>query len=561
MLSRIHIRDIAIIDSLTLDFGPGMSVLTGETGAGKSILIEALSLALGERADSGLVRSGTKRAEVIATFDLSDSPAARAWLAERGRLKDGSRCELKRTVTADGRSKASMDDAPVSLEELRTLAGMLVEIHGQHLHHSLLRKDAQRLQLDDIAGNTPELAALRERHRVWQDWVSRAERSESERAAREQTLMLLQAQLAEFNQLALMPGEPAALAAEQSRLAHADALRTATLGAYYALYEGEERSVDRDLSEVMRALESQRKIDPSLSAAIDLVASAQAQAREAAEWLRRYGERLEMDPERLSVVDRKLGQIHALARKHRVSADDLPARQTALEQELEALNSPEWDPASLATAIEEAREHYLEVALRVRERRLKAARHISHEVTAAMQELGMGGGRFEVRISERATEQAAGHGLDDVEFMVSANPGSPLKPLAKVASGGELARISLALQIVALGNQTVASLVFDEVDSGIGGAVAEIVGRKLRRLGVDRQVFCVTHLPQVAAQAHHHFRVTKDKAQDHTQTHIEQLDDGARTEEVARMLGGVDLTEHTRLHAREMIERARAADG
>ena len=558
MLTHIHIRNFAIIDELDLDLADGMTALTGETGAGKSIVVDALGLVLGDRADSSVVRHGAAKADIAATFDISKLEAARDWL-DANDLEGEDECLLRRVISHDGRSKLYINGSPATLQTVRELGNLLVDIHGQHEHQSLLRRDAQRELLDDFAGNEKLLEETAGRFRRWQELDQRLAALSTQGDERRARIELLRFQVGELDALKLQPNEYAELSEEHERLAHGGRLLEIGEEGYNTLYEAEEQSIHSLLAHQIHNLEEATALDPSLKETLELLKSAQIQVREAADALRHYADALDLDPERLDYVDERLGLMHSLARKHRIKPEELPARFQQLSEELTELDGDAFDVDAIQRDLAAADKAYREVAEKLRARRIAAARELNKGVTEAMQGLGMEGGHFEIAVTPDEGERYSLHGLDDVEFQVSANPGQPIQPLAKVASGGELSRISLAIQMIAARSVTVPTLIYDEVDTGIGGAVAEVVGRQLRRLGVSRQVLCVTHLPQVAAQAHHHLQVAKKKGRDSTQTRIAVLKDDQRIEEIARMLGGVELTEQTLAHAEEMIQRAQTA--
>lgn len=554
MLTHLYIRDYAIIDSLELEFGPGMTALTGETGAGKSILVEALGLVLGDRADSGVVRHGAERAEISARFDVAAHPETRRWLTERD-FEAGDECIIRRVIGADGRSRGYVNGQPVPLATLCELGERLVDIHGQHEHHSLLRADAQRALLDEYAGNEALLARVTERFEAWRERRMRLDALRAAQADREARLDLLRFQVRELEQFAPVAGEYARLEEEHHRLAHAGRLIAAAQRAL-SLARDEETAASTLLGAARRELESAAALDAALAPIAEAFATALITLEEAASDLRRYLERLEIDPQRQDTVEARIAAAQQLARKHRVTPDELPDTLGKLRAELETLDDIESSLAGLEQDLAKDAEAYLALARELRERRRRAAGELTDKVTAAMHELGMRGGRFEIVLEDAAERGFAPHGLDAIEFRVTANAGQPPRPVAKVASGGELSRISLAIQVIAAKSRTVPAMVFDEVDAGIGGAVAEIVGRKLRALGERCQVLCVTHLPQVASQAHHHVQVSKRTVKGVTKTAVAVLDVEARIEELARMLGGVEITDTTRQHAREMMQRA-----
>ncbi len=555
MLIHLQIRDFAIVEHLALDFGPGMTALTGETGAGKSILIDALGLLLGDRADSAVIRPGVGRAELVAVFDLAALPEARAWLAERD-LGDDPECHLRRLVTREGRSRAYLNGSPQPLQVLKEFGERLVDIHGQHEHQSLLRRDVQRQLLDDAAGHGSLLSELADQHREISGLGRRLAELEQARTEREARLDLLRFQVRELEALNLGIGELADMEDEHRRLANAGRLLETCQSALDTLYDNEDQSVSTWLGRVAGELEPLQDIDARLGPALELVNAALIQVQEASDTLRRYLLDTDPDPGRLDWLEQRLADIQALARKHRRRPGELPTLLGELGGELDAIEHGEEREAELRQALERAEAEYHRLANQLSRQRTTAATELSQRVSEAMQSLGMAGGRFEIRLE--ATGRPTPTGLETVEFLVSANPGQPPRSLAKVASGGELSRISLAIQVITAHGERIPTLIFDEVDTGIGGGIAEVVGRRLRELGGSRQVLCVTHLPQVAAQAHRHLQVSKHSDGTSTATRILALDQEARVGEVARMLGGMELTDNTLAHAREMIDRAQS---
>jgi DNA repair protein RecN (Recombination protein N) len=559
VLERIHIRDFAIIERLELDFSTGLNVLTGETGAGKSILVDALGLVLGDRADATTVRHGAKRAEISADFDLADSAPVRSWLDEHDLGAEGE-CIIRRVITAEGRSRGYVNGRSVPMATLKELGERLVDIHGQHEHQSLLRRDIQRNLLDNYAGNDKLLEQVASAYAEWRDIRQTLEELTEKARDRDDRLELLRHQVDELRALGLNAGELAKLEEEHDRLANSGRLLEGAQRALAMSYESEDLSAYQLLSGAARELESLADIDASLGEVRDGLNSALISLQEGAEELRRYLADLDMDPERRDWVEDRIGSAHQLARKHRVQPDDLTDLQAALEEELDSLQDADLRLGKLQAQLESLEKGYRELAGQLHDARHKAAVRLSKAVSEQMNQLGMPGGRFDAAVtSQGEAARLSPTGTDTIEFLVSANPGQPARPLAKVASGGELSRISLAIQVIAAHATDIPAMVFDEVDAGIGGGVAEIVGRQLRGLGSSRQVLCVTHLPQVASQAHCHFKVSKQARKESTRTAIDLLDSDGQVEELARMLGGMEITETTRTHAREMIERARTA--
>ncbi len=553
MLTHIHIRHFAIIEELDLELNPGMTVLTGETGAGKSILIDAIGLVLGDRADSSTVKHGCDKAEITLSIDVSQTATAEQWLQEQALDNEGE-CILRRVISANGKSRAWINGSPSNLSMLRQLGEQVVDIHGQHEHQSLMKKDMQRQLLDEFAGHQTLLEQTRH---AWQQWHTLNERYQNlltQNAEHLAKLDLLKFQVDELEKLDLQDDEAEQLEEEHSRLANADQLMQAAGAAQQQIYE-DEQSVYSALGSVVQTLEQQLALDSDLESPLTLLHSAQIQLQEAAEELRHYLDKLNLDPARLQQVETRMAQMQDLARKHRIEAHELPQKLAELQQELTILDSDDYNLDTLEARLQEAATDYHKLAGKLSQQRQQAAKKLSAGVTEAMQQLSMKGGVFEIQLSTDKQKFSAS-GMDDISFTVSANPGQPLKPLVKVASGGELSRISLAIQMIAAQKVTLPALIFDEVDTGIGGGTAEVVGKQLRKLGEGRQVLCVTHLPQVAAQAHNHYKVTKIKSQADTQTGIVTLSAEERIHEVARMMGGVEITDSTLALAREMIDNA-----
>lgn len=553
MLTHLQIRDFAIVDAVELELRPGLTVLTGETGAGKSIVVDALQLLAGGRAGAEVVRAGAERAEISGTFDLMRAPRElRRWLDEQS-IEAEAELSIRRVIATDGRSRAYLNGQVVPVHLLREVGNILIDIHGQHEFQSLVRSSAQRELLDDFGRHDALLGQVEIAHRVWLGRLNRMLELESKARDREARLDLLRYQVSELEALQLAEGEIAALNEEHARLANRGRLAQGAQAALQHLYESEEGSAHSAVSRSLQALRSIASVDEKLATILPLVDEAAIQIREAAHQLQQYLEKLEVDPARQDYVERRLAAIDELARKHRVAPEDLPQRAAQLKTELQELERADADLSQLRKEQSAALEEYRSLAQQLSARRATAARTLGKDITARMQTLGMAGGRFQVEITPLASSEPAPHGIDQVEFRVTANPGQPLRPLAKVASGGELSRLSLAVQVSCAARET-RCMVFDEVDSGIGGAVAEIVGRELRSLAERGQVLCVTHLPQVASQAHHHLRVAKLTDGKTTRTSLTELTLEERVEELARMLGGVEITVKAREHAREMLK-------
>ncbi len=554
MLRHLHIRSLAIIDELSLDWADGFSVLTGETGAGKSILIDALGLLIGLRADSTLVRAGAEKAEVAAEFTIGDTPAALTWLSAR-ELSDGENCAIRRVVYTEGRTRAFVNGSPVTAADLRELGELLVEIFGQGESRSLLHSEAQRALLDDYARQPEVLAEVALAAQAIQQIERERERLLAAQSRDPAQTDYLRFQLQEFDALALHDGELPELNAEQSRLANAGRLIEDGVGAQQLLYGGDASIYDQ-LSTALASLRGLLPLHDGFAEAESLVADAQAQAREAAASLNRLIERLDLDPERLAAVERRLSAIHDLARKHRVRADELGARHAQLREELGGLESVGVQLAEIEQKRRRVLAAYGKAAAALTDVRRAAAQRLAADVTGRVRELGMPNAAFVVAVEPAARDRPAAHGDDLVRFDFSANPGQPPRPLAKVASGGELSRISLALQVCLLSDAGARTMIFDEVDAGIGGATADIVGRQLRALGDKRQVLCVTHLAQVAAQGSNHLAVAKDVVDGNTQTRVQRLEPSARVGELSRMLGGDPDGATTQALAKDLLRRA-----
>lgn len=555
MLTDLSIRNFAIIDMLDVEFTAGMSVLSGETGAGKSILVDALNLILGDRADADTVRDGCERAEISASFDTADAPNAQQWLRERELAADDE-CIIRRLIAREGRSRCWINGQPAPARDLKTLGELLVDIHGQHAHQSLLRPVTQRRLLDEYGDHDAvleEVADTANTLRATERAIADIEQAD---AGGNMRIDLLRYQVAELEALGLAAGEYEAIEAEHQRLASAERLIADGQRARALLFEAEQGAAVDQLGSAERLLAELREIDAGFSDTADMVASARIQAQEAADGLRRHVDRLEVDPDRFAELETRLGTIQDLARKHDCAAADLPALTDTLAAELSDLENAGERLETLKRELATRSRAYHDAAERLSAARANAAARLEAAVTDILQSLGMPEGDFRINVQHDAEAAPAAAGSDHIEYRISANPGQTPRPLERVASGGELSRISLAIEVVAASSTRVPTLVFDEVDAGIGGGVAEIVGRQLRKLGAGGQSLCVTHLPQVASLAGNHLRVSKHIENGRTTTQVAALDAGARVDELARMLGGVDITEQTRAHARDMIQRA-----
>ncbi len=558
MLRHLSIRDFVIVAALDLEFDSGFTVFSGETGAGKSILIDALALTLGARADAGVVRAGESRADITAEFDAP--PHVAAWLEEQALTNSDAEngVILRRVVDSGGRSRAFINGTPATLAQLRDIGERLVDIHGQHAHQLLMRPDAQRELFDTHAGLL-ELAARVTR--AWRDArdarfaVQTAQAREREQQLERERLAW---QLAELDKLAPQPGEWEEVSAEHTRLSNSANLIEGVQGALVALSESDDAMIS-GLNSIVSKLRDLAEVDGALGDALAALEPAAIQLQEAAYSLSHYAQRLELDPNRLAQVEKRLDALHSASRKFRLQPEALPAEHASRRQQLALLDAAS-DLDALRAAADKANEAYLVKARQLSAARAGAAQALGAAVTQGMQELSMAGGSFEVALvplggnSGNGEPVGGAHGLEQIEFRVAGHAGVPLRPLAKIASGGELARISLALAVIASAASPTPTLIFDEVDTGIGGGVAEVVGRLLHQLGQARQVLCVTHLPQVAARGDHHFQVAKaGDGNGGTVSAVTALDRTSRVEEVARMLGGLEITATTRRHAKEML--------
>ncbi len=552
MLKFLSIRDFVIVSSLELDFSSGFTALTGETGAGKSILIDALSLALGERGDAAMVRNGCERAEIAAEFDIAALPHLQAWLDEQELAGDEGVCLLRRVLDASGRSRGFINGCSATLQQMREAGEQLLDIHGQHAHQLLMRPDAQRMLLDGYAGATAESERAATLYRDWQFLhrrrISLSENAETVAAERE----LLQFQRSEIEGLGFSAAEWQELQADHARLAHAASLLETAAFGIETLSEADTACLAQ-LNALTARLRDGMAHDASLGETLHMLESAQAELQEAVYALRHYQQRLDADPQRLHELEQRIRGVMDAARKHRIAPEHLEEVLQRIVARLAELGG-DADLAALEQQERSAQQDYLASARKLTAAREKAAGRLAREVTETMQTLAMQGGSFAVAL--QPLKEGNAHGLETVEFQVAANPGMPMRSLARVASGGELSRIGLAIQVATSRVASVPTLIFDEVDSGIGGRVAEIVGQLLKKLGRDCQVLCVTHLPQVAAAADHQWQVSKKVENGITLSGIAMLDGERRVEEIARMLGGVKITDMTRKHAAEMLGMA-----
>jgi DNA repair protein RecN (Recombination protein N) len=545
MLRALAVRDFVIVERVELEAGAGFSVLSGETGAGKSILVDALELLVGGRGEASLIREGAERAELSAEFDFHKKGLLSSWIDENDFQGDEGQILLRRTLDRSGRSRCFINGHAATLAQLKAAGEHLLDIHGQHEHQSLLRPAAQRDLLDAHAGAQKEAAQYADAWRAWQRLAALAAEAEQQFARREAERVELAEKARELNKLVPKEGEWDTLSEQQKRLANGSSLLAGAQSALEALSEAEGAALPQ-ISAIASRLRALSQHDPRLVSIVEMLESAEAQAGEAARELRDYGSKIDLDPEALRATEARVEALHAAARKHRVRPGELPALAAELAQrlhELELAASPE----AVRTETDAARSRSMAAAKKLSAKRKSGAQALGREVTKEMQNLAMSGGRFSVSLKE--LDQLGSTGAEEVEFEVTSHPSLPLRPLAKVASGGELSRVSLAIQLVAAKESPVGTLVFDEIDSGIGGAVAETVGKSLKKLGRERQVLCVTHLPQVAAQGDEQWAVTRSGVR----VKAAKLDRSARIAELARMLGGAESS--ARKHAAELLDR------
>jgi len=562
MLNHITIQNLAVVDTLELELNSGLSVLTGETGAGKSILIDALGLVLGDRADASAIRYGAQRADIIAEFELHD-PAIKQWLVDN-ELDSEEQCLIRRTIScakgsSKGRSRGFINGQPIPLQLLRELGEKLVNIHGQNTHQALLKSDAQRLLVDNFAAISPLRKELNQCYQQWHKQSSAYQKLKQDTVERNARLDLLRFQVEELNDFEVQENELVTLEEEHRKLSNASRLIETSQSIYFQLAEDEQNGIIQQLSHCFKQLQDLAQVDNSLKPMAEMLNNAQIQMDEAGIELRHYIDSMELDPQRLQWLDNRISGIYDLARKHRVESNELFTHSAALSAELEQLEHADGHLESLSAEIDVLKGNYFKLAEKLSKKRSKAAELLAEQVITHIHELGMEHCLFEIRLIEHNSKQPQLHGMESIEFYVSTNPGHPLRALTKVVSGGELSRISLAIQVVTAQSSHIPTLIFDEVDVGIGGGIAEMVGSKLRLLGSDAQILCVTHQAQVASQAHQHLHVykqiDKQSKKQTTSTSIKLLDETKRIEELSRMMGGIKITEQTRSHAREMRQQ------
>lgn len=550
MLSQLQISNYVIVDSLDLEFDKGMSVLSGETGAGKSILLGALGLTLGDRADSAMVLPDCKRAEISTTFDIDNYKSLQKWLEDNELDNDGE-CIIRRTISREGRSRGYINGQPVPLTTLKAVGEQLVELHGQHAHHSLLRSDTQRSLLDSFAEHQNDVEAISQIYKEKKSLQQKLEQLITQQQESSEREALLGFQIEELEKLNLSEGEWEQLEHDHSRIANVQTLKQGSYQVQVMIADESDENLLSQLNKAQRELEQLLQLDETLSTSYGMLEEASIQINEAASELRHYIEQLDIDPEQLQYLEERISTTHELARKHRIHPSELPQHLQDLQTRLQEIGNTDEQIDSLNTQLETLNQQYDDLKLKLSSQRKTAAEKLNKEVTTNMRELGIGEGEFSINISECPEGP---FGIDEVQYEIKTNPGQPFRPLAKIASGGELSRISLAIQVILATRASIPTLIFDEVDVGIGGKTADMVGRALRRLGNSCQVLCVTHQPQVAAQAHQHYQIIKEHTNESSRTRVVQLDSDARITEIARMSSGMEITEQTLTHAREMIE-------
>ncbi|WP_293264666.1 DNA repair protein RecN [Neptunomonas sp.] len=550
MLTQLTIRNYAIVESLDLELKKGMTVVSGETGAGKSIMLDALGLTLGYRADSGSVRHGAERAEIIASFNIDALEEAQQWLKKQD-LDQDNECIIRRVITKEGRSRSYINGQPCPLNALKEFGEYLIAIHGQHEHQRLLKKDHHRELVDQFAAQSTQATKVKNLFYQWQKQQKHLETLLNQGEEHQAKVQLLSYQLSELDQLGMLEDELRALEQEQKTLSQAGSILQSGHKILEVTCEAEQKNCNQLLHNALQLLTELNDQAPAVTQATELLSSAQIQIDEASQELRHYLDTVEINPERLSNTEERLSCIYEIARKHRVSPEVLPNFHQELKTELNNLQTTDDALDQLRIDAEKSHSEYLTAATKLSTARKKAATQINKKINEQLHMLGMSSASFIATLTKTATPQSGG--LEDIEFLISTNKGQPARPLAKIASGGELSRISLAIQVITAQSSTTATLIFDEVDVGIGGAIAEVVGKMLRQLGERAQVMCVTHQPQVASQGHQHLFVSKRAGKEHTHTQINALENTDRVQEIARMLGGIDVTKRSIDHAKEML--------
>ena len=550
MLRSLQIRNFAIIDEIDITFNDGMTVLTGETGAGKSILIDALSLVLGERGNSNLIRNKEKRAEYTAEFEITNNSHALNWLIEKS-LDNENECILRRTISPDGKSRSYINGNTVNLQSLKSLGDLLVDIHGQHFHQSLCKKNVQRDLLDHFGGLSVTKNKIKRIFNEWKELSDKLAKMIEGNTNKEDRIDLLSFQLKELDELALKSGEYDSLNSEFKKISNIEKINKGINSLIDCLQSNEITNVEQMLNDSIKNIDTLATFDNSLEETKNLLSEAEINVSEAIGNLSRYGESIDYDNQKSREIEERINTIISLSRKHRADPDELIDTKIQIEKELNALNNSQSSIDEAERHLSGLRNKYDDLASELTKKRSDSAKKLSRLVANSMNELGMAGGVFEAEIT--ASNNISQHGIDDITFHISANPGQKPQPLSNIASGGELSRMSLAIQVITSNGTNIPSMIFDEVDSGIGGAIAEVVGNKLKDLGQNKQVLCVTHLAQVASKGKSHLRINKLTDNKKTKIYATQLNPDERIEEIARMIGGIELTEKTREYAKEML--------
>ena len=550
MLRSLQIRNFAIIDEIDITFNDDMTVLTGETGAGKSILIDALSLVLGERGSSNLIRNKEKRAEYTAEFEITNNSHALNWLIEKS-LDNENECILRRTISPDGKSRSFINGNTVNLQSLKSLGDLLVDIHGQHFHQSLCKKNVQRDLLDHFGGLSVTKNKIKRIFNEWKELSDRLSKMIEGNTNKEDRIDLLSFQLKELDELALKPGEYDSLNSEFKKISNIEKINKGINSLIDCLQSNEITNVEQMLNDSIKNIDTLATFDNSLEETKDLLSEAEINVSEAIGNLSRYGESIDYDNQKSREIEERINTIISLSRKHRVDPDELIDTKIQIEKELYALNHSQASIDETQKSLNALRKEYDDLSIKLTKKRGDSAKKLSGLVADSMNELGMTGGIFEVEITP--SNNISQHGNDDITFHISANPGQKPQPLSNIASGGELSRMSLAIQVITSNGTNIPTMIFDEVDSGIGGAIAEVVGNKLKDLGQNKQVLCVTHLAQVASKGSSHIRINKLTDNKKTKIYASKLNSDERIEEIARMIGGIELTEKTREYAKEML--------
>jgi len=555
MLTSLSVRHLAVVDDIEIHFSANMTSLTGETGAGKSILVDALGLVLGDRADSKMIRFSCDRAEITASFDTSNNPSLQHWLCEQ-ELDEDLQCDLRRTITTDGRSRAYINGRTVPLAQLRQISERTIDIHGQHAHQSLVRSETQRQLLDAAANTKPTLDKLAKAHSQWQETQQQLDTIAQQSQEKSARFELLSYQVKELEPFDLTEQSVKNLLLEQQQLSHSSQLIQSAESGLHQLFDQEHGAAYSLISGTLSDLDKRQDIEPKFASLVELLNTTLIQLDECGSELRHYVDSVENDPTRLDEVEVRLTLLHNLARKHHVEIEDLPAHYQILSDELSTLVNHESHTEQLQQQVIEQETICRDLCRTISQKRQKTAISLAKKITASIQELAIPNGDIQFKINPLNNNHFNETGSDQIQLLVRTNPGQEAGEIGKVASGGELARISLAIQVVTAGTRSVPTLIFDEVDVGIGGGIAEIVGKHLRDLGTTQQVICITHLPQVASQAHQQLQVNKHYSVDSTHIDVSELTHEQRIEEIARMLGGVNLTEKTRSHAEEMLSQS-----